>query len=154
MATMGPLLVDLPATEAANTVYALIAVTTLFTGGVLVLLGWARLGYIVRYIPHPVVAGFMGVNGTLLIFGAMRLATGKPLVWANVPRFLQPDIAAELAATVAFAIAARLVTQRLRNPLALPALLIATIVLTSVVATAVDLPAATTQAGSSPNRSR
>ncbi len=145
MITMGPSLVGLPAQEAANTVFALIAVTTLLTGAVLVLLGSARLGYIVRYIPHPVVAGFMGVNGTLLFFGAVRLATGKPLVWANVPHFLQPALAAELAATIVFAIVARLVMQRSRNPLALPALLIITIVLTSIVATTVDLPATTTQ---------
>ena len=131
MVTLGPALVGLPPDQAANTVYALIAVTTATTGAVLILLGSARLGNIVRYIPHPVVAGFMGVNGTLLLFGATRLATGIPLAWANLPRYGQPQIMAELAATVAFAIAARAV-QRIRTPLAFPILLIVTIAVASI----------------------
>ena len=53
-----------------STVVALIATASLLTGLVLLALGWGRLGGAVRFVPYPVVAGFMSATGLLIIIGA------------------------------------------------------------------------------------
>ena len=141
MASLSPALVLLPPEKSVATVYMLVAVTTLATGVVLLTIGSGRVGNVVRFVPHPVVAGFMGVNGTLLILGAIRFGTGVPVLWQNVTQFARPEIMAELAATAVFAILTTMFTRRARTPIALPALLVATIVLVNVALVAAQMPA-------------
>ena len=133
MVSLSPALAHLPQATATATVFALVAITTIATGLVLVALGSARLGQIVRFIPFPVVAGFMGVTGTLLTFGALRFGTGVRIVWRDLPAFLAPDKAILLALTIAFAAILTVVTRRTRHPLALPAVLLAAILATDAL---------------------
>ncbi len=130
MVSISPALAHLSPEAAAATVFALVAVTTVATGLVLVALGAARLGQIVRFIPFPIVAGFMGVTGTLLSFGALRFGTGVRIVWRDLPAFLAPDKAILLALTIAFAAVLSLVTRRFKHPLVLPGVLLAAILAT------------------------
>ena len=80
MATLAPALARMPHGAAAATVFALVAVATLVTGGAMLLIGLLRRGRVVRFVPFPVVAGFMGVTGTLLLLGAIRFGTGVRVV--------------------------------------------------------------------------
>lgn len=69
----------------AKSLTADIAVTlilsALLSGVVLVLLGKFRLGRAIRYVPYPVVAGFLAGTGWLLIVGSVRVVGGGvPLV--------------------------------------------------------------------------
>jgi len=48
-------------------------------GIVLYAFGQCRWGRYVRYIPHPVVGGFLASTGYLLIAGACKMLTGQPL---------------------------------------------------------------------------
>lgn len=122
-----PALAHLPPETAAATVVAIVAVATSLTGLVMVLLGVGRLGKIVRFLPFPVMAGFMGVTGALTALGSIRFGTGVRVAWAELPKFLDANTAALLGLTVGFAITTNIVTRRFKHPLALPGLLLATV---------------------------
>ena len=133
LVSMAPTLARLPPQAAAATIVAFVAVTTAVSGLALFLLGMAKLGNIVRFIPFPIAAGFMGVTGTLLALGAIRFGTGVRVAWAELPNFLNPNAAGLLGLTVGFALLITLVTRRSKHPLALPGLLLAAVVITDAV---------------------
>lgn len=58
------------------TILAAIMATSALTGILLVVLGWLRLGNLVRYIPYPVMGGFFAGIGVILIEGGLTVATG------------------------------------------------------------------------------
>ncbi len=61
-----------------STVAAMLALTTLAFGATLCLLGRFRLGSIVRYLPYPVIGGFMAATGWFLFVGAISSMTRSP----------------------------------------------------------------------------
>jgi len=65
----------------------MLSAATLLTGALLFALGKARRGAMLRFVPHFVVAGFLGATGWLLIAGGVRMTTGHglsvwPVVWS------------------------------------------------------------------------
>jgi len=70
----------------------MIALTSMLTGLVLLILGWFRVGDLVRRLPHPVIGGFMASSGWLLTTGAFEVMLDQPLKIAQVPVLLQPDV--------------------------------------------------------------
>ncbi len=73
------------------TVVAAIAVTSLSTGIFFLLLGRFRLSAFVRYVPYPVVGGFLAGTGWLLAKGGVGVMLDIPLTLANLPRLFSPD---------------------------------------------------------------
>ncbi|MDX6766323.1 MAG: SulP family inorganic anion transporter [Candidatus Methylacidiphilales bacterium] len=70
-----------------------IALSTLFTGLLVYGLGRFRLGNLIRFIPYPVIGGFLAGSGWLLVAGSVRAATGVAFNWSNLPGlFLQGGI--------------------------------------------------------------
>lgn len=61
------------------TVLGAIMVSTFFTAVLFWLLGRFRLGQLVRFIPYPVIGGFLSGTGWLLLTGAIQVMTGTPL---------------------------------------------------------------------------
>jgi SulP family sulfate permease len=61
-----------------------IAGSTLLTGVLLFVLGRFRLANLTRYIPYPVVGGFLAGSGWLLVIGSIRATTGEPIHMATV----------------------------------------------------------------------
>ena len=59
-----------------------ISVSTLFTGFLLFGLGALRLGQWLRFIPYPVIAGFLAASGWLLITGGVEVVTQSNLTLA------------------------------------------------------------------------
>ncbi|MBA2667518.1 MAG: SLC26A/SulP transporter family protein [Trueperaceae bacterium] len=110
------------------TVVALVALTTIATGGLFLAVGVAKLGRFVRFLPYPVVGGFLAGTGWLLLTGGIgvmsdvqpSLSYGADLFAAGIPVRWLPGLA--------FAIVAVVVTQSLRHPLSFPALVVAAIV--------------------------
>jgi SulP family sulfate permease len=58
------------------TVLLFVSASALGCGLLLVLIGERRLGRCVRYVPHPVIGGFLGGTGYLLLSGAYKMLTG------------------------------------------------------------------------------
>ena len=60
------------------TVLMALSLSALFTGILLYLLGHFRQGRVVRFIPYPVVGGFLAGTGYLLLEGVCRVMTSQP----------------------------------------------------------------------------
>ncbi len=80
---------DAPPEQLGLTVLAAIALVSLVTGLFLYALGALRLGNLVRYVPYPVIGGFLAGSGWLLVLGGLEVMTGQPL--ALVARSALPD---------------------------------------------------------------
>jgi len=59
------------------TVSGLVVVTTLTTGALMGAIGLARLGRIAKYIPYPVIGGFMAATGYFLLLRAVHFGAGN-----------------------------------------------------------------------------
>ena len=73
--------------EKCLAVLASIAAVSLITGIFLFVLGRFRLGNMIRYIPYPVIGGFLAGSGWLLVRGSFRVMTGHPLSFGNLRPF-------------------------------------------------------------------
>src|ERR1700760_504773 len=73
-------LVERMAADPAHTPLAQVLMTlglaSILTGIVLCCFGVTRLGRAIRYVPYPVVGGFLGATGCLVPLGAGRFTTG------------------------------------------------------------------------------
>jgi SulP family sulfate permease len=106
------------------TVVAAIALTTIFTGGLFLALGGFRLGNLVRFIPYPVVGGFLAGTGWLLLKGAVGIMSGVPLDFSNLSRLFQPDILLNWLPGFFFGLILYLVLRRFRHFLLMPGMII------------------------------
>ncbi len=125
LAAIAPMLVGQPPSVVLATARAAIGLATLVTAVLLLALGVFRLGRAIRFLPHPVIAGFMGATGMVMMAGAIHMSTGLGLSLETLPEFLDPGNAALLAAVVLFAAMLHLVTRRTSNPLAVPVMIAA-----------------------------
>ncbi|HKJ27066.1 MAG TPA: SulP family inorganic anion transporter [Anaerolineales bacterium] len=73
------------------TALAAIAVTTLLTGIVFILLGKFKLGVLVRYLPFPVVAGFLAGTGWFVFKGGLEIAADANLKLSMLGAFFSLD---------------------------------------------------------------
>jgi sulfate permease, SulP family len=133
MVTLGPVLSAMPPPQALALVVACLGAAALLTGLALFALGWRRLGKMVRFVPYPVVAGFLAATGFLIVSGAVRMATGVPLTRSTLGSFAEPHTALLLGITALWAAALWLLTGRFKNPLTLPLSLVTAIVLVHAV---------------------
>ena len=74
-----------------STIVAAISLTSVLTAVFFLLLGWFKASSFVRYIPYPVVGGFLAGTGYLLCVGAFGVMVDVPLALANLPEFFIPD---------------------------------------------------------------
>lgn len=122
-----------PSAQLLGPVLLTLSVATIITGLVLCSLGLTRIGRAIRYVPYPVIGGFLGATALLIALGGVRVITNESLRFDNLASFANPMTMYELLAGVALAFTIYLTWHRSRNPLALPALLIAGVVATHIV---------------------
>jgi SulP family sulfate permease len=91
----------------------------------LFLLGWQRLGRLIRFIPFPVVAGFLASTGWLLLTGAVSMTIGAPLSWKMLPSLMTWQAFVMPGLTILWAAALWFMSARWKHPLFLPLALIA-----------------------------
>jgi len=101
-----------------------LGLASIATGIVLCGFGMTRMGRAIRYVPYPVVGGFLGATGCLIVLGAIRVITGQRLQFATLDRFANLLTLSELAAACAMALVLYLTWHRSRSSLGLPAILI------------------------------
>ncbi len=110
---------------AVNDVMYLLAVTTLVTGLFLALLGTARAGRWIRFIPYPVVGGLIAAAGALTVAGALRVVTGLPPSHWMHGLAADAQLQGQVLLALAWAGALWWLMPRVRHPLALPLALLA-----------------------------
>ena len=122
-----------PSAPVLPAVLITLAVTTILTGVVLCCFGMTRMGRAIRYVPYPVVGGFLAATGCLILLGAVRVITGHPLEFTTLSHFGDPLIFKKLAAACAMALVLYMTWHRSRTPFGLPAILVGGIVAAHVV---------------------
>ena len=70
-------------------IFVAIALSTVLTGICFLLLGYFKLGNLVRFIPYPVLGGFLAATGWLLFAGGIQVSTGVALKLINIPEFFK-----------------------------------------------------------------
>ena len=106
------------------TVVAAIALTSLLMGIAFILLGRFKASGFVRYIPYPVVGGFLAGTGFLLAKGAFAVMVDMPMGLADVARLWAPDKLVEWIPGVVFTLALLFVLRRSQHFLITPAALL------------------------------
>lgn len=116
---------DTPSEEVFATVVAALILATLLTGGFLVALGSYKLGGLIRFIPYPVIGGFLAGTGWLLVRGAFRVMTGHALTAENLHHLIEPGAVIRWLPGLAFALVLLFVMRRYKHVLTMPLLLAA-----------------------------
>ena len=133
LATMASALVAaLPAARMEDklaTVLVAIALTALLTGIFFLVLGSFRLGGLVRFLPHPVVGGFLAGTGWLLVQGSFGVMAGAPLTLFNLPALIRLDALVLWIPGALFGLALFLGLRRIRHFLTMPVILVLAFIL-------------------------
>ncbi len=74
------------------TVAAAIALTTVLTGLLFIVMGHFKLGSLVRFLPYPVIGGFLAGTGWLLLIGGIEFMADMPVAIASLGGLFQPDV--------------------------------------------------------------
>jgi sulfate permease, SulP family len=106
---------------------------SIMTGIVLCCFGVTRLGRAIRYVPYPVVGGFLGATGYLILLGGVRVITGMRLQFATLGQFANPLTLSELGAACVMALILYLTWHRSRSPFGLPVILIGGVLAAHIV---------------------
>ena len=101
-----------------------LALATVATGIVLCIFGMTRMGRAIRYVPYPVVGGFLGATGCLILLGAVRVITGQRLQLATLGQFEDFLTLSKLAAACVMALILYLTWHRSRSSFGLPVILV------------------------------
>jgi SulP family sulfate permease len=108
-------------------VAAAIFTSTIITGVVLAILGTFKLGIFIRYIPYPVICGFLASVGWLLLLGSLKAMTGAAVTFATAPELFKPDRIVHWLPGLAFAVTAFLLLARIKHYAVMPTLMVASV---------------------------
>ena len=105
-----------------------LAIATVLTGAVLCCFGMTRMGRAIRYVPYPVVGGFLGATGCLILLGAVRVITGQRLQLATLNQFEDWLTLAKFGAACVMAVVLYMTWHRSRSSFGLPVILVGGVV--------------------------
>lgn len=114
--------------EKFATVAVIIALTTLLCGLFFLGLGYFKLGGLVRFLPYPVVGGFLAGTGWLLVIGSINMMTGNPLSISGLSGLFQSETIILWLPGLTFAVILMVVTNRYHHYLLLPGLVLGAII--------------------------
>src|ERR1700733_8924931 len=117
-----------PTASLLGPVLITLGLSTIATGIVLCGFGVTRMGRAIRYVPYPVVGGFLGATGWLIFLGAIRVITDHRLQFTTLGQFANLLTLSELAAACAMALALYLTWHRSRSGFGLPVILVAGVI--------------------------
>lgn len=120
---------DASAEHQLMTVIATLVLNSLVTGIVFLGLGWFRLGSFVRFIPYPVVGGFLAGIGALLLIAAFGSISGLSVQSFSIAAFFQPNILLQWLPGALFAAAMFVLPQRIKNVFVYPGIILGAVAL-------------------------
>ena len=114
------------------TVFAAVILTTIIVGAVTYILGVFKLGSIVRFVPYPVIGGFLAGTGWLIAFGGLGVVLGEAPTLDGLLELPPPGALANLAAAAVLVTIVLFLDHRSGNPLAIPVTVLAALVLFNI----------------------
>lgn len=115
------LMPDAPFEQKLLTVVATIALNSLITSAIFISLGLFKLGSFVRFIPYPVVGGFLAGTGVLLLNAAFQSVSG--LNSPSIAAFFQLNALLQWVPGLMFAAVMFFVPQRITHVAVYPSIL-------------------------------
>jgi len=106
------------------------SLTTMLTGLLLCVLGFTHAGRAIRFVPYPVIGGFLGATGWLMITGGIGVVAGQRPTLANIGTFLDAALGAKLALAALVAVTLYVLLRRIKSPFVLPGILLVAFALT------------------------
>jgi sulfate permease, SulP family len=135
-----------PTAQLLAPVLITLGLASIATGLVLCGFGLTRMGRAIRYVPYPVVGGFLGATGFLILIGAIRVITGHRVQFATLDQFANLLTVSELSAACAMALVLYLTWHRSRTSFGLPVILIGGVIFAHVAFWLVGISSAEAQA--------
>jgi SulP family sulfate permease len=124
---------SLPATTTPETTYATIlvafALTSLLCGVTFVVIGRLQLASIVRFIPYPVIGGFLAGTGLIIFRGSFVAASDVPLTLATIGDLSAAGVAVLWVPALLFGVVMVIVLMKFSHFLVVPG-----VVLTALIA--------------------
>ena len=114
---------DAPLENTFTTVVAAIIVTSLLTGLVFLIFGRFKLSGFARFIPYPVVGGFLAGTGWLLAKGGLSVMANMNLTLANFTHLFRTEVLVHWIPGLVFALALLLILRRSSHFLVIPGML-------------------------------
>lgn len=105
------------------TVVALIAVASVLMGVAFVLAGTVRVGFVARFIPYPVLGGFLAATGYLITLAGLGMAAGA----SGLADLATPAAARRWAPAALIGLAMLVALRRTGNGLAVPVVVLLTL---------------------------
>lgn len=115
------------------TVMAAVALASILTGVFFLSLGLLKLGGLTRFMPYPVVGGFLAGTGWLLVQGSFGVMADTSLGFAQLPYLFQSDVLARWLSGLFFAVFLIVIMRRYSHFLIMPGALLAAMALFYVV---------------------
>ena len=103
------------------TVVAATLVVTLLTGVTFLVVGTFRLGNLIRFVPYPVIGGFLAGTGWLLFKGGLGVAAGIQPFLRTIDDLLTLESMERWVPALVFGIAILVLTRVLTRPIVIPA---------------------------------
>ena len=122
-----------PADMSVETLFAaifwILVFSGLITGGVLLLLGLLRAGEFVRYIPYPIVGGYMAGFGFLLLQAGFVIVVDLRVNAETLPLLLDGALFMRWLPAILFALAIIALQSRIKSVLIMPGVIVASVIL-------------------------
>ena len=105
------------------TAVAILGVSSLVTGALFWITGRLGLGGLARFLPYPVVAGFLAGSGWLLVDGSMVMLTGQGIGPSFIEAASRPGMPMLIGPAIAFAVVLHLSLGRFKHPATVPVIM-------------------------------
>ena len=109
--------------QAFLTVVAATMIVTLFTALTFLVLGTFRLGNLARFIPYPVVGGFLAGTGWLLMKGGIAVAASTDPQLGTIGQFVERFFLVRWLPAAAFGVVLLIATRLVKRALVIPVVL-------------------------------
>jgi sulfate permease, SulP family len=106
------------------TILAALGVSTLFTGVLFLVFGYFKLGSLVRFLPFPVIAGFLAGSGWLLVDGGLIMLTSEEALFDVAHKLTETNILICVISAFAFAFTMLYSLNKWSSPLVTPMLFV------------------------------
>lgn len=110
--------------DAFVTIVVTIALTSLMAGVLFLALGWFKAGNLVRFLPYPVVGGFLAGTGWLLITGAIIVMTDIGPGISTLPELFHSGTLLRWLPALIFSFLLLMALNRYRHYLTMPAMIL------------------------------
>ena len=105
------------------TVVAATLVVTVLSGAIFLVLGMLRRGNLIRFVPYPVVGGFLAGAGWLLMKGGIYVASGESPSTSSIGDLTDSTVLQLWLPALAFGVIMLIATRVVKRPLVIPAVL-------------------------------